>query len=94
LVIAHAHFVARRYTDGARWAQNTVDRYPEHLWAYALLIATTAMRGEAELASEALANAVRIRPDFSLSFVSENFSSVGELAHFLAALRKAGVPER
>jgi adenylate cyclase len=94
-VIIHAHFTAGRYADARVWALKTIERYPEHLWAYICLIAITATQGDNKTAAEALTKALRIRPDLSLAWVRASKAFVEETAErFFESLRKAGMPEK
>jgi tetratricopeptide (TPR) repeat protein len=89
-----AHFAAGHYEDGVLWAHRLIERQPENLIAHSLLIATVSMNGDAKAAADALATLLRLRPDFSLAFVSETARLTGEMLEgFLRALRSAGVPE-
>jgi hypothetical protein len=59
-----------------------------------LLVATAAMQKDDAAAAEALVTVLRLRPDFSLTFVSGNTPLTGEVAErVIEGLRRAGVPE-
>jgi adenylate cyclase len=50
----YAHFVACRYTESITWAHETIERNPEHPWAYAILVAASAISGEEAVSTQAL----------------------------------------
>jgi hypothetical protein len=85
---------AGRYADGVIWARKLIDKQPENLMANYLLVATAAMQKDDAAAAEALVTVLRLRPDFSLTFVSGNTPLTGEVAErVIEGLRRAGVPE-
>ena len=87
-----ARFAAREYGQSVTLARAMLARYPEYLAAHYVLVAATAMQGDTEAASEALAAMLRLRPDFSLAWVSENMPWTGEVRdRLLEGWRKAGV---
>jgi hypothetical protein len=52
------------------------------------------MQGNLTAAAEARGTLLRLRPDFSLTWMNENQPLTGEMAERLSeGLRKAGVPE-
>ena len=58
------------------------------------LVAAAAMQGPHDAAAEALAELLRVRPDFSLAWASDNIPHVEEIRdRLLEGLRKAGVLE-
>jgi hypothetical protein len=89
-----AHFAGARYADGVIWARKLIDKQPENLVANYLLIAACAMQKDSAATAEALASLLRLRPDFSLTWVSGTTPLIGEVAdRVLEGLRTAGVPE-
>jgi adenylate cyclase len=89
-----AHFAGARYADGVTWARKLIDKQPENLMANYLLIAASAMQKDSAATAEALASLLRLRPDFSLTWVSGTTPLIGEVAdRVLEGLRTAGVPE-
>ena len=59
-----------------------------------LLTAALAMEGDLTPAAEARGTLLRLQPEFSLTWMTENTPQTGELAERLCeGLRKAGVPE-
>jgi len=92
--IAFAHFTAGRYTECAACGRNAIEKSPEDLPRNWMLTAALGMLGEMVAAAEARATLLRLQPDFSLTWVSENVPLTGEAAERLReGLRKAGVPE-
>jgi hypothetical protein len=58
------------------------------------LIAALAMEGDLTAAAEARDILLRLRPEYSLTWMTENQPLTGEMAERVReALRKAGVPE-
>jgi adenylate cyclase len=92
--MAFTHFAAAGYADCVTWARRTIERYPGHLPPYQALIAAAALLGDTVAASEAVTALLQLRPDFSLTWASENMPVSGDvLDRLLEGLRKAGVPE-
>jgi TolB-like protein len=92
--MALAHFAAGHYADGVASGRKTIERSPEYLPGHIHFIAAAAMQGDVEATAEALSTLVRLRPEFSIAWVSENMAYRGEVGErLLEALRKAGVPE-
>ena len=89
-----AHFAAGPYVDCVAWAHRTIERSPENQAAHYFLVAANAMLGDRAAAVEALGALMRLRPDFSLTWLSENMAWAGEVGErLLAGLRRAGVPQ-
>jgi cytochrome c-type biogenesis protein CcmH/NrfG len=67
-VIVFAHFGAGDYAASETAARAMLERYPEYLPAHYVLIAAAAMRGSVNVAATALADLLRLQPDFSLTY--------------------------
>jgi TolB-like protein/class 3 adenylate cyclase/Flp pilus assembly protein TadD len=94
LAMTIADFAAGRYPECVTWARNMIEKSPEHLAGHFYLTAALAMGGELTAVGEARDTLLRIRPEFSLTWMNENMPPTGELAERLReGLRKAGVPE-
>jgi adenylate cyclase len=94
LAIANAHFAVGHYTDCMASARKAIERYPEFRPVHHLLVSAAALHGDREAAAEALPALLRLRPDLSLVWLSENMTFAGEIGErVLEGLRKAGVPE-
>jgi hypothetical protein len=92
--MAVVHLAAGRYPECATWARNAIEKGPERLPGYFFLTAALAMAGELTAAAEVRGTLLRLRPEFSLTWMTENMPPAGELAERLReGLRKAGVPE-
>ena len=92
LAIANAYFAAGHYTDCVISARNAIGRYPEFRPVHHLLVAAAAMQEDREATTEALGTVLRLQPDLTLAWVSENTPYTGEiLGRFLEGLRRAGV---
>jgi tetratricopeptide (TPR) repeat protein len=73
-----AHFAGASYANGAIWARKLIDKQAENLMAKYLLISASAMQKDSATTTEALANLLRLRPDFSLTWVSGTTPLIGE----------------
>jgi TolB-like protein/Tfp pilus assembly protein PilF len=94
LALAGAYFGTGRYVECVTWARTMIERSPEHIGGHAYLAAALAMQGELTAAAEARDALLRLRPGYSLAWMTENLPPTGELAERLRdAFRKAGVPE-
>jgi len=91
-VMVVAAFAAGEYDDCIAKAREAVEKYPEALGVYMHLVAAAGTQGPHDAAAEALAELLRVRPDFSLAWASDNIPHVGEIRdRLLEGLRKAGV---
>ena len=69
-------------------------KVPDTLLGHVFLTAALAMEGDLTAAAEARGTLLRLQPEFSLAWMTENVPQTGELAERLReGLRKAGVPE-
>jgi adenylate cyclase len=94
IAMAMIHFTAGRYSECITWARNTIEKGPEWLAGHSFLTAALAMEGDLTAAAEARGTLLRLRPEFTLTWMTENLPPTGELAERLReGLRKAGVPE-
>jgi adenylate cyclase len=92
--MASAYFAAENYSDGVVWARRVIERHPALVFPQYLLIAAAALRGDIPTAAEALTTLLRLRPEFSLAWASENTAFAGGmLERLLDGLRRAGVPQ-
>jgi TolB-like protein len=90
LAMAYVHFVAGRYPECVTWARNMIEKSPGNVPGHMFLTAALAMDGDLTGAAAARDTLLRLRPEFSLTWMTENLPLTGELAE---GLRKAGVPE-
>ena len=94
LALAGVHFASGRYPECATWASNAIEKSPEIVPGHFFLTAALAMEGDLTAAVEARNTLLRLLPDYSLTWVTQNSPVTGELAERLReGLRKAGVPE-
>ncbi|MBV8118519.1 MAG: tetratricopeptide repeat protein [Alphaproteobacteria bacterium] len=92
--LAAAYFGDANYADGAAWARIAIESGPGVQQPHRLLVAAAAMAGDMSAAAEALATLLRLQPNLSLAWASENTAYTGDMAErFIAGLRKAGIPE-
>jgi tetratricopeptide (TPR) repeat protein len=88
------HFAEERYAECASRARIMIEKSPGHLAGHFFLAAALAMQGELTAAAEARDPLLRLRPEFSLSWMKENLPPTGELGERLReGLRRAGVPD-
>ena len=84
-----------RYADCVASVRRMIERSPEAIAARYFLIAAAAMHGDTVAAAEAVASLLRLRPEFSLKWLSKNMAWAEEVGErLLAGLRKAGLPAR
>jgi TolB-like protein/Tfp pilus assembly protein PilF len=94
-VIVFSRFSARQYSDCVASAGEMIERYPEYLPARYVLITAAALNGDVHAAAKALADLLRLQPDFSFAWLAEVMPWTGEIGErLLEGWRKAGVPEK
>jgi hypothetical protein len=95
LAMAQVHFAGERYPECVIWTRNIIEKSPGYLPGHFFLTAALAMSGDLAAAAEARGTLLRLRPEFSLTWMNENARQTGKLAERLCeGLRKAGVPEK
>jgi TolB-like protein/Tfp pilus assembly protein PilF len=93
-VIVFARFGTREYVASEAAAREMLERYPEYLPAYYVLIPASAMQGKVDVAAMALAEVLQLQPELSLAWFHKNMPWVGEISERLfQGWRAAGVPE-
>jgi tetratricopeptide (TPR) repeat protein len=94
LGLAQINLAAGRYPECVTWARSMIEKSPGHIAGHCLLTGALALQGELAAAAEARGTLLRLRPEFSLTWMAENMPQTGELAECLReGLRKAGLPE-
>jgi len=96
MAMMNVHFTAGRYAECTTWARNLIEKSPGYLAGHIFLTAALALEGDLTAAAEARDTLVRLRPQFSLAWMTENLPVpiTGEMAERQReGLRKAGVPE-
>jgi adenylate cyclase len=94
LAMTLAHFAAGNYPECVSWAEKMVEVTPDDLRGYLNMTAAAGMQGDNDAAAEARAKLLRVRPEFSLTWMNENLPPAGEVTERLReGLRRAGVPE-
>ena len=96
MAMANVHFAAGRYSECVSWARNLIEKSPGFLAGHIFLTAALALEGDLTAAAEARDTLVRLRPEFSLAWMTENLpvAITGEMAvRQREGLRRAGVPE-
>jgi tetratricopeptide (TPR) repeat protein len=90
----YACFAEKNYPGSLAWTRRLVDRYPEYTAGVTWLVATAALQGDMETATDALATLRCRRPSASLAWMRENVPHSGDiLERLLSGLRIAGLPD-
>jgi TolB-like protein/class 3 adenylate cyclase/cytochrome c-type biogenesis protein CcmH/NrfG len=93
--MAVAHFSAGNYVECTAWARKMLEKNPEDTRRYYFLAGALAMQGDLNAATEARDTLLRLRPGFSLAWMTENMPNAGAITERLReGLRQAGVPEK
>ena len=69
LAAALACFGAAQYADSASWARSMIEQFPEDMRGYFMLAGALAMQGEITDAQQAVAELLRVRPEFTLTWM-------------------------
>ncbi len=94
IAMAMVHLVAGRYPECVTSVRNVIEKSPEWLQGHAVLTAALGLAGDLTAAAEARDTLLRLRPDYSLTWMLQNSVDTGRLTDRLReGLRKAGVPE-
>jgi adenylate cyclase len=93
--IAFAHFLAGRYDEAIRWAQNALRERPNYLAAIRELAAASALAGRLPEAQRAMAQLRQIDPTVRISGVKDwvPLRRPDDLKRLQEGLRKAGLPD-
>jgi TolB-like protein/DNA-binding SARP family transcriptional activator/Tfp pilus assembly protein PilF len=92
--LADAMYFTGRCEEAVEWARKAIQQ-PNFQWSrHAVLIAALGQCGRLEEGRRALEQVVKLRPDFSLSFVKEThlLDDPENIEHYLEGLRKVGLP--
>ena len=92
--ISLAYLCLRDYEKSISWSSKAV-RYPRALHAPAYLLSALGHAERTDEARAALSELQRVQPEYSISFLRENFLNVNDddMIHFLDGLRKGGLVE-
>jgi adenylate cyclase len=95
LFYAFAHFQKGDYAKAADFAAAAASLRPGHAYPYRVLAASSALAGDRQRASAALADILALTPGFDLAqAASQNvYQRDDDRARLIDGLRKAGVPE-
>ena len=94
LAMAQVNFAAGRYPECVTWARSMIEKSPGHTGGHFFLTAALALAGDLTAAVEARDTLLRLRPEFSLAWMTENMPPAGQMAERIReGLRKVGVPE-
>ena len=90
-----AHLLKGRYADAIALAREAVARDPEYIYSYIVLAIAYQETGRMAEAQAAVAEILRIAPDYSLSTFAKTqpFSERAVLNRHLAGLEGAGLPK-
>jgi TolB-like protein/cytochrome c-type biogenesis protein CcmH/NrfG len=90
--MAAAHYVAGRYAEAVKWAQQALQLRPGHLGARRKLCASLAQAGRVEEAKSAMSQLREMQPNLSIGWIEQSVPyTSGPMKHFLEGLRKAGL---
>ena len=91
--VAWAHFAAERYEDVVDWARRSLPHRQDWMDTWLALAASYAHLGRMEEARDAVAEVLRLQPDFSLSVAESMFTATTPdyKQRFFDGLRKAGL---
>ena len=91
-IASYAQFVGRNYDEAMRLAREAIRQRSDFVGAHRVLTAAAGMAGEVEVASAALQELRRAQPNISLAWIDGEMPlSASERAHYLEALRRAGL---
>ncbi len=91
-----AYLFMKQHEEAAKWASEAVRVPNSHYWANAAQVSALGHLGRDEDAAIALAELLRLKPDFTCRFARERLfylRSKEQVNHYVEGLRKAGVPE-
>src|SRR5262249_29580450 len=93
--MAFALFFAGRHDEALSWAQKAVRGLPNWLTGACVAAAAAALSGRSKEAQQAITRAREIYPAWALSHVRKMplFRRPEDLAKYVEALQKAGLPE-
>jgi TolB-like protein/Flp pilus assembly protein TadD len=93
--MGHAHFAEGRYKEAASWLERSLRNSPDYQITYRGLAATYAHLNRTEEARMALEEALRLKPNDSISEIKEGYgvTDPGVLERYIDALRRVGLPE-
>lgn len=92
VAIAAAHYLAGRYADAIKWAQQAVQMRPGYLGAHRILCASLAQSGQVDEARATLQTLRQMQPDISLARIEQSVPyTAGPMTKFLEGMRKAGL---
>jgi TolB-like protein len=90
-----AHFLAGRYDEARNLAERASREQPHFLGAIRVAAASNALAGRLDEAQRCIARAIQLDPDFRVSNLKDRLAPTRPeyFAKYVAALRKAGLPE-
>jgi TolB-like protein/Flp pilus assembly protein TadD len=94
-ILALAYSVSGRYEEAIAKFKKAIGREPELIWGHIGLAATYTLVGREEEGRAAAAEVLKISPKFSLQHYARTvpWKNKADLNRWVAALRKAGLPE-
>ena len=92
---AYAYLFLGQFDEAAASARRAIRSSNSLIWAHTILVAALTKADRQAEAAQALAELLRVKPDFSLNFVEDTSpNDDARRALMIEALRDAGVPER
>ena len=95
-VLGFAHYMLKEYVQALPLLRESVSRSPNLRNGHALLAATYAQIGKLEEARAAVAEVMRIEPNYTIGGTTRvlvRFKNPDDDQHYFDGLRKAGLPE-
>lgn len=93
--MAHAHFLAGRYTEALSWSEAAIREHPNFVLVNVWVAVNAALAGRPEVAEKAVARLRQLQPQLRLSDLMEMFPfrKPEHRAKLVEGLRLAGIPE-
>lgn len=93
--LARQYFFLNQYEKAIPLWERTLKENPDYYYAHMNLAAAYQLTGEKEKAKDSAEELIRIKPNFTASYLKKRFIQKGKNAKelFLEALREAGLPE-
>ena len=95
-ILGYAHYMLKQYAQALPLLHECVSRSPNFRGGYVALAATYAQLGQHEKARVAVAEVMRVEPNYTINGITRPttvFKDPEDDRHFFDGLRKAGLPE-
>jgi adenylate cyclase len=95
-LLGHAHYMLKEYAQALPLLRDCVSQSPNMRFGHTWLAATCGQMGRFEEARRAVAEVMRIEPNYTISGITRPtiaFKNAEDDQHYFDGLRKAGLPE-